>query len=215
MRINLPLLLTACLPALNLIAAFQWDAFDISSLLHEEEQAKIQYQDQNGQVRRLEQILKDNGANALKVRLFVNPSDGRYNLDYALRIGRRVRDIGLPMVLNLHYSDTWAHPAQQTKPSQWNGLNDQQVQMHPVYASTALTQTMYSSLTVFAPTRLKSSMLSIAMAFRSLSLVSVTRSAGECSFQLAVMIKCGTYSVFLRQLLRVYGTVLTAGTPRL
>lgn len=108
-------------------AALQWKAYDISSLLHEESEAKIQYLNTNGQPQNLEWILKNGGANALKMRIWVNPSDGKYNLDYAVRLGKRIRDAGLPVILNLHYSDTWADPGHQTKPRGWEGLSTDQV----------------------------------------------------------------------------------------
>lgn len=111
-------LFAAALPFLA--SALQWETFDISSLIHEEGEKKIQYQDVNGNNNKLEWILKAGGANSFKTRIWVN---GQYNLDYALKVGRRARDAGLPMVLNLHYSDTWADPAHQTKPSAWAGLS--------------------------------------------------------------------------------------------
>ncbi|RPA81941.1 glycosyl hydrolase 53 [Ascobolus immersus RN42] len=117
----LSLLLALCLSTLSL--ALQWKTFDISSMLLEEEKNKIQYLDVNGNQQRLENILRNGGANSLKMRIWVNPSDGIYNLDYAVRLGRRIKDAGLPVVINLHYSDTWADPAHQSKPSAWAGLS--------------------------------------------------------------------------------------------
>lgn len=53
----------------------------------------------------------------------MNPSDGVYNLDYALKLGARAKAAGLSVTLNLHYSDTWADPGHQTTPAAWAGQN--------------------------------------------------------------------------------------------
>ncbi|KAI5803962.1 family 53 glycosyl hydrolase [Peziza echinospora] len=120
-------LLLSLLLATTLAAALQWKTFDISSLLLEEEKNKIQYLNTNGSPEKLETILRNGGANSLKMRIWVNPSDGIYNLDYAVRLGRRIKDAGLPVVLNLHYSDTWADPGHQAKPAAWASLSTDQL----------------------------------------------------------------------------------------
>lgn len=149
MRSSLTILLALCLSTLSL--ALQWKTFDISSMLLEEEKNKIQYLDTNGNAQRLEHILRNGGANSLKMRIWVNPSDGIYNLDYAVRIGRRAKDAGLPVVINLHYSDTWADPAHQSKPSAWNGMSDDAVYRTPPFMLYS-TNLSISSSTKFVPT---------------------------------------------------------------
>jgi beta-galactosidase len=37
-------------------------------------------------------------------------------------MARRVKDAGLDLLLNFHYSDTWADPQKQFKPKAWGGL---------------------------------------------------------------------------------------------
>ena len=44
------------------------------------------------------------------------------NLDYTLPLAQRVKNAGLQLMLDFHYSDTWADPGQQTKPAAWAGL---------------------------------------------------------------------------------------------
>jgi len=53
----------------------------------------------------------------------VNPPTGEYNLTYALTLAQRAKTAGLGIILNLHYSDTWADPGKQIKPSAWSSLS--------------------------------------------------------------------------------------------
>lgn len=114
------------LPYLSLLAVARstllWKTHDISSLLVEEKK-KVNYKSPSGAIQPLEQILKAGGANSVKIRLWVNPPSGEYNLEYGLRLGKRAKEAGLNVVINFHYSDTWADPGHQIKPKQWEGLS--------------------------------------------------------------------------------------------
>lgn len=72
-------------------------------------------------------IMGDRGANAFRVRLFVDPAHGDdgaiQDLPYALDLARRIEAAGAALVLDLHYSDTWADPGRQTKPAAWSALD--------------------------------------------------------------------------------------------
>ena len=76
------------------------------------------------------------GMNAMRVRLFVNPSDytgsdkdanACQDLEYVKALGKRIKDAGFKLMLDFHYSDTWADPAKQWTPKAWEGLNDEQL----------------------------------------------------------------------------------------
>ncbi|MDC7683917.1 glycosyl hydrolase 53 family protein [Asticcacaulis sp. BYS171W] len=80
-------------------------------------------------------ILKANGFNAIKLRLFVNPEKGYAlkappypagepwcGLTQTIRMAKRVRAAGMHLSLTFHYSDTWADPQKQSKPEAWAGL---------------------------------------------------------------------------------------------
>jgi len=71
------------------------------------------------------QILKDNGLNTVRLRIWNNPgSDGSYcNLDGVLRMAKRVHSVGLMIHLDFHYSDSWADPGKQNKPAAWASLS--------------------------------------------------------------------------------------------
>ena len=68
---------------------------------------------------------KQQGWNAMRVRLFVDPSRAtaaekgqgvRQDLDYVKKLGKRIKDAGFAFLLDFHYSDTWADPSQQKTP---------------------------------------------------------------------------------------------------
>ncbi|KAL2830623.1 family 53 glycosyl hydrolase [Aspergillus cavernicola] len=115
------MLFTSALLSLPVIAnaALTYRGADISSLFIEED-AGIEYKNLNGEVQALEGILADNGVNSIRQRLWVNPSDGNYNLDYNVDLAKRAQAAGHSIYLDLHLSDTWADPGDQTTPSDWS-----------------------------------------------------------------------------------------------
>lgn len=103
----------ALLPLTTLsTAALTYRGADISSLLVEEDDG-VAYKNLNGETQALETILANNGVNSVRQRLWVNPSDGVYNLDYNIELAKRAQAAGLSIYLDLHYSDTWADPSHQ------------------------------------------------------------------------------------------------------
>ncbi|OQE25074.1 hypothetical protein PENSTE_c006G08638 [Penicillium steckii] len=100
-------------------AALSIRGADISSLIVEENSG-ISYKNANGQTQVLEEIVADAGVNSIRQRVWVNPSDGNYNLDYNVKLAKRVQEQGMDTYLDLHFSDTWADPGDQTTPSAWS-----------------------------------------------------------------------------------------------
>lgn len=94
---------------------------DISFTLQEE--AIRQLVSDNGKVAPLEHILKDHGANYVRLRLWVNPLPGTSDLNSALTLARRAHAAGLKLLLDFHYSDTWADRTSQQPPADWEGLS--------------------------------------------------------------------------------------------
>ena len=85
---------------------------DISSLLMLEAKGQT-YKTTGGVTTALEKILASSGVNSVRQRVWVNPSDGNYNLDYNLKLAKRVKAAGMSVYLDLHLSDTWADPSHQ------------------------------------------------------------------------------------------------------
>ncbi|MGC4040394.1 MAG: glycosyl hydrolase 53 family protein [Flavobacterium sp.] len=67
--------------------------------------------------------LKNAGCNAIRIRLWKNPSDSHSGLAEAKTFAERVRQAGLKVWLTVHYSDTWADPGNQAKPVAWQSMD--------------------------------------------------------------------------------------------
>lgn len=99
-------------------AALTYKGVDWSSVQVEED-AGISYKTSSGTAEPLETILAAAGVNTVRQRIWVNPSDGNYDLDYNLALAKRANAAGLGVYLDLHFSDTWADPTNQAIPSGW------------------------------------------------------------------------------------------------
>ncbi|ONI92581.1 arabinogalactan endo-1,4-beta-galactosidase [Saccharothrix sp. ALI-22-I] len=64
-------------------------------------------------------ILKSAGVNYVRLRIWNNPRSGYNNKDKVLQYARTVKAKGLKLMVDFHYSDTWADPGVQTKPAAW------------------------------------------------------------------------------------------------
>lgn len=113
------------------------------SMLDELERAGAVYTSQN-LVGDALQILQKNGLNSIRLRLFHTPTERRDGLPHMLELARRGHDLNLKIILNLHYSDTWADPSVQQKPSAWSSLPEpvlrDSVYEHTYQAIQALTE---------------------------------------------------------------------------
>jgi beta-galactosidase len=77
------------------------------------------------------QILKDHGFNYIRLRIFndpaadsgYSPKKGFCDLGHTKQMAKRIKAAGLKFLLDFHYSDTWADPGKQFKPSAWKGLS--------------------------------------------------------------------------------------------
>ena len=145
---KLILLLSLCV--ISVASAQKYVGGDIS-LLPEYINANAKYYNYQGQsVSSPLQLFHDEGLNAMRVRLFVNPSDytgsdkdpnACQDLDYVKSLGKQIKDAGFDLILDFHYSDTWADPAKQWTPAAWVSLTDEQLyEKIYEYTKDALTQ---------------------------------------------------------------------------
>ena len=109
------------------------------SLLPSYEAASVKYFTQSGT--RINDVLayvasSEVGWNAIRVRLFVDPAKASdkdkkqgvcQDLDYVTALGKRIKEAGLQFLLDFHYSDSWADPAKQNKPSAWSSMSVEQL----------------------------------------------------------------------------------------
>jgi len=77
---------------------------------------------ENGRQRELLDILEDHGFNLVRLRIWHSPADGYCDLESTLRMADRAKQKGLGLLLDIHYSDTWADPGRQNKPESWRGV---------------------------------------------------------------------------------------------
>ena len=125
------ILLSLAALLLSAASAQKYVGGDISMLTKYEE-AGVVYKDQNGKAVQPLTFFKEQGLNAMRVRLFVDPSQDDdkavcQDLEYVKALGKRIKDAGMKLLLDFHYSDTWADPAKQWTPNAWKSLNDEQL----------------------------------------------------------------------------------------
>ncbi len=101
---------------------------DISLLTKYEEHGAIYYNENGARITNMLNYLKSTGLNAMRVRLFVDPSKAGaedqgegvcQDLPYVLALSQRIKAAGFNLLLDIHYSDTWTDPGQHSTPSSW------------------------------------------------------------------------------------------------
>ncbi len=91
------------------------------SWLTEMEAAGKKFYNTAGTQQDLLKILSDKGVNAVRLRVWVNPTAGWCNTADVLAKAQRAKAMNMRVLLDFHYSDTWADPANQVKPVAWVG----------------------------------------------------------------------------------------------
>ena len=98
---------------------------DISWVTAMEKQGKTFY-NANGEAADCFEILSGLGMNAARFRVFVNPSEwgrgvwGLCDIDDVVTKSVRAQKSGMKVMIDFHYSDTWADPSHQKKPASWD-----------------------------------------------------------------------------------------------
>lgn len=102
---------------------------DVSSIIEVEENGAIFY-DYEGNQADIFEILKDNGMDSVRIRIWNDPVDensvpyanGHNDLKTAVEIGKRATKCGMRVLIDFHYSDFWADPSSQSVPKDWKNL---------------------------------------------------------------------------------------------
>ncbi len=89
------------------------------SWLSEMEHYGYVFKDNSGVQKDCLEILKEKGINALRFRVWVNPANGYCGKKDVVRMAQRADSMGFKIMLDFHYSDSWADPAKQNKPAAW------------------------------------------------------------------------------------------------
>jgi arabinogalactan endo-1,4-beta-galactosidase len=87
------------------------------------ESSGYKFYDKNGNQTDLFALLKSLGFNSIRLRAWVNPAGGWCNTADVLAKAIRAQNAGMKILIDFHYSDTWADPGDQTKPAAWTSLD--------------------------------------------------------------------------------------------
>ena len=129
------LLLTLCLMLTTMVSAQKYVGGDISMLKKFLDEGAV-YKDKDGNAVEPLAFMKTEGWNAMRVRLFVDPSKASaqhkkegviQDLDYVKALGKSIKEAGFQFMLDFHYSDTWTDPGKHATPSAWTSLNVEQM----------------------------------------------------------------------------------------
>ena len=94
--------------------------------------AGVKFYDKDGKEASLLKILSDNGVNYIRIRIWNDPYNekgetyggGGNDVETGLKIAREAKEYGMKILLDFHYSDFWADPAQQIIPKAWKADKD-------------------------------------------------------------------------------------------
>lgn len=109
------------------------------SWLPQMEATGYRFYDIDGKEKDCLQLLKERGMNTIRLRVFVNPSQdkasGHCSKEETVAMAKRAQKAKMRIMIDFHYSDTWADPAKQAKPAAWANLSFDALQ-NKVYEHT-------------------------------------------------------------------------------
>lgn len=78
-----------------------------------------------GEERECTALMKEMGMNAVRLRVWVDPSEHNNwcNKEDLLAKAKRAKELGMDVMVDFHYSDWWADPAKQNIPKSWEKLS--------------------------------------------------------------------------------------------
>jgi arabinogalactan endo-1,4-beta-galactosidase len=98
------------------------------SWVTEMEAAGIKFYNTLGSQQECMSLLKSLGMNTIRLRVWVNPSNGWCNEADVITKAVRAKNLGMRLLIDFHYSDSWADPGKQNKPAAWTSLSTAQMQ---------------------------------------------------------------------------------------
>ena len=103
---------------------------------------------EQGQPKPCLQIFRNHGYNWVRLRLFHTPKDLPNNLEYTIASAKNAKRQGFKLLLDYHYSDTWADPQKQFIPKAWEGKSHDDL-VRAVFEYTKVTMTAFRDSGVF------------------------------------------------------------------
>lgn len=98
-----------------------WLGGDISGVSADEARGREFFDADGNQIDPF-RLMRDYGMNAIRLRVWVNPSDGFCSPGDVLQMALRARELGMPVMIDFHYSDWWADPGKQNIPDSWKDM---------------------------------------------------------------------------------------------
>ncbi len=89
--------------------------------LTEMEAAGKKFYNASGVQQDLLTILNNLGMNTIRLRVWVDPVNGWNGKNDVVAKAIRAKNAGMRVMINFHYSDSWADPGKQIKPAAWTG----------------------------------------------------------------------------------------------
>ncbi|MBQ6917445.1 MAG: glycosyl hydrolase 53 family protein, partial [Prevotella sp.] len=125
------LLLVSMVMALLSQSAFAQNDFvkgaDVGFLTGQEKHG-VKFHDRDGKERECLELLKnDYQMKAIRMRVWVNPRGGMNDKHELLAMAKRAKALGMDLMVDFHYSDSWADPAKQPIPEAWKNHNYKQM----------------------------------------------------------------------------------------
>jgi len=128
--LSLLLLMATALPVKAQTAAQANDfvkGADVGFLTGQERRGVV-FHDRNGRERECLELLKnDYQLSAIRMRVWVNPRGGDCDKHELLAMALRTKAMGMDLMVDFHYADSWADPAKQPIPKAWQEHNYEQM----------------------------------------------------------------------------------------
>jgi arabinogalactan endo-1,4-beta-galactosidase len=97
------------------------------SWLTEMEKDGVKFYNQNGKATECMKLLREEGTNSIRLRVWVNPEGGWCGKNDVIAKAWRAQQLGFRLMIDFHYSDTWADPGNQKVPAAWQGYTAEQM----------------------------------------------------------------------------------------
>jgi arabinogalactan endo-1,4-beta-galactosidase len=118
------LLVTNLLHASDSLAQTEFAKGADISWLPQMEASGYVFKDTTGKPKDCLAILRDLGMNTVRLRVFVNPNqdpiNGHCSKSETIALAVRAQKMGFRVMIDFHYSDSWADPTKQNKPKAWS-----------------------------------------------------------------------------------------------
>ncbi len=112
------------------------------SWVTEMEAKGLNFYNSKGEERECTALMKELGMNSIRLRVWVNPDGGWNGKADVVKKALRAKKLGMRVMVDFHYSDSWADPGKQNIPAAWASYNFSEMKA----AVTAHTEDVLSAL---------------------------------------------------------------------